>query len=587
MSAAPPELRLLLVEDNDVDAMIFARMAELAGWSVARAASLGEAEELVEEHGPGRFGVVVVDLGVPDAAGLESVRFARSTLPDAPCVVVTGEADLRTADDALRDGAADYLVKGEMTPRMVAQTLRHVVDHDRSVRATLAAERNLRAVLAAHPDAVLVVDEAGGVRFHNRASEPYLPVLLDPASGALAEPTPPPGEQRRTLALEPGRVAHVVLQVRSVSWASEPATMLLFRDVSLAQEVERLRAELEAAVDRGQRENARDWHEVKNLVHGLMTSLDGLPATAQAQRALGAAQGVLAVALRQMEGRVPATAVKRRVDLAAVCEAIVLSAERSGADAVVFQRRLGPVAPVLGDPVALHAAVTDLVHNAVAAVRALPAHQRRVALETLQDAGWVRVVVEDAGPGVDRAVRERLFREAVTTKAYGTGRGLVEVAATATEHGGEVRFEDVPGGGTRFVLSLPAAARVRASRGLRVLVVDDVPDVRATAVRMLGGTYDVFTASDGAEALAVLRRDPDVHAVICDLNMPGVDGLQVLAALRAEGHPTAERFVFCTGGPSSAAVAAALEETGRPLLFKPYRVEDLIEAVERVAGGAS
>ena len=65
------------------------------------------------------------------------------------------------------------------------------------------------------------------------------------------------------------------------------------------------------------------------------------------------------------------------------------------------------------------------------------------------------LVVEDDGPGIPAAQRDKVFDPYFTTKATGTGLGLAIVRKIALDHDGDVGLEDRPGGGTRFVLTLP------------------------------------------------------------------------------------------------------------------------------------
>jgi signal transduction histidine kinase len=100
----------------------------------------------------------------------------------------------------------------------------------------------------------------------------------------------------------------------------------------------------------------------------------------------------------------------------------------------------------------------------------------------------VRVVVEDQGPGIDPDVAERLFDPFFTTKGHGTGLGLSVTRQIVAAHGGTIRHEARPGGGSRFVLSLPTAPRDEAdaarASGSAVL---DTPPADSAAERHGGG----------------------------------------------------------------------------------------------------
>lgn len=121
----------------------------------------------------------------------------------------------------------------------------------------------------------------------------------------------------------------------------------------------------------------------------------------------------------------------------------------------------GRPAPVLGDPDALRRLVDNLLDNA-------QRHARRVAVTTSVAAGWAVLDVDDDGPGIAEADRERVFErwvrldEARDRAAGGTGLGLALVRAVARAHGGDVAVSDSPLGGARFRVRLPAAAEGRS-----------------------------------------------------------------------------------------------------------------------------
>jgi CheY-like chemotaxis protein len=118
---------------------------------------------------------------------------------------------------------------------------------------------------------------------------------------------------------------------------------------------------------------------------------------------------------------------------------------------------------------------------------------------------------------------------------------------------------------------------------LRVLVVDDEPEIRATVQAMLEiEGYLVSQAANGADALAALERDrPDL--VLLDMRMPVLDGWGFAAELRRRGHRVP--LVVMTAARDAARWAS--EITASAFVSKPFRYDDLIHAVERARTGES
>ena len=136
---ATSAMRLLLVEDSAGDARLLREMIDESGnlaIEMAHAATMQEAERCLEQSA---IDVVLLDLGLPDAQGLEAVRRARRAAPRIPLVVVTSLDDESLALEALQAGAEDYLVKGQIETRSLQRALRHAVER-KALREALIEE---------------------------------------------------------------------------------------------------------------------------------------------------------------------------------------------------------------------------------------------------------------------------------------------------------------------------------------------------------------------------------------------------------------------------------------------------------------
>jgi signal transduction histidine kinase/ActR/RegA family two-component response regulator len=298
----------------------------------------------------------------------------------------------------------------------------------------------------------------------------------------------------------------------------------------------------------------------------------------------------------------------------AVREAVRLLERTLDPRIVVDVRLQAAGAAALGDAGQLQQAILNLALNARDAMEAGGTLSFATEVTTrdaaqladhpeIRPGAFVALTVGDTGAGIPESIRDRIFEPFFTTKAAGrgTGLGLATVYGIAANHGGWVELESEEGKGTRFTLLLPRhdgevataprAPATAAPRRCRVLVVDDEPVVRATALRTLGRLGHTATAcGSGAEAVELLRAHPTaLDLAFVDLAMPGMDGVATLRALKAlaPGLPV----VVMSGYESDGRAQEVLEVGAAGFLQKPWSMEDLERAValatEAVGDGGS
>jgi len=288
-------------------------------------------------------------------------------------------------------------------------------------------------------------------------------------------------------------------------------------------------------------------------------------------------------------------------ELEAVClNEAVESAHRLAGPTLRAQARVDlrletPGPGVRGNRGRLAQVVTNLLVNAAQAQRATDA-ELRISVSTWVDKAEAVLWVDDSGTGVPVELRERIFEPFFTTKpaGAGTGLGLSLVAEIVHRLGGTVGVGDSPLGGARFEVRLPAIqpapsedpARATltdppADR-LKILIVDDEPRLLRTYALLLSEDHDVRCAPGGAQALDALAQDPRVDVVLCDLQMPGVDGVAVYQQAVKRDPSLGDRFLFSTGGGVLPRVKDFVATTRLPILEKPVRFEKLQAAIMTV-----
>ncbi|HVE47422.1 MAG TPA: response regulator [Acidimicrobiales bacterium] len=258
---------------------------------------------------------------------------------------------------------------------------------------------------------------------------------------------------------------------------------------------------------------------------------------------------------------------------------------------------------VQGDPGRIRQVLLNLAGNAVKFTPSGEVVVRATVTGTDAEQLTLRIDVEDTGVGVPPEVQGRLFTsfsqgDASTTRTYGgTGLGLAICKQLVELMDGEIGVQSVPGRGSCFWFTvrlgassgsanLPARPMTQTLRGLRVLVVDD----NATNRTILDGTLRSWgvrpTVAPGAsEALEVLRHADDPYQLaILDFHMPGMDGLELAAAISADPDLRLLPLVLLTSSGLIADRDRARAARVEAFLTKPVRQSALYDCLVRVMG---
>jgi two-component system cell cycle sensor histidine kinase/response regulator CckA len=207
---------------------------------------------------------------------------------------------------------------------------------------------------------------------------------------------------------------------------------------------------------------------------------------------------------------------------------------------------------------------------------------------------FVRVRVTDTGVGIPPDALENIFLPFFTTKEHGkgTGLGLSTVFGIVKGHGGFIDVRSRVGQGTTFEIYLPAAASgqeadaeeppgqpLPVGHGELILVVDDEEAVlEVTKMTLDANGYDVLTAHDGTEAVALYARHRDrIKAVLVDMAMPHMDGLSIMRRLQKLNPQVAIMANFSERKEDE---PINLSELGvHAVLVKPYTADKLLIAL--------
>ncbi|HEY6644989.1 hybrid sensor histidine kinase/response regulator [Povalibacter sp.] len=267
--------------------------------------------------------------------------------------------------------------------------------------------------------------------------------------------------------------------------------------------------------------------------------------------------------------------------------------------------------PVKIDPGQLENAVLNLAINARDAMPGggaiiIRTRNESVAAAVAESAGtqsmppgdYAVLEVIDTGQGMSQETLKRAFEPFFTTKdiGKGSGLGLPMVYGFVRQSGGHVHIDSAEGKGTKVQLFLPRALDQTIDAAPRdggssaevpsgwetILVVEDNPEVRATAVDILSSLgYRVLEAANGYQALDKFMQHTDIALVFSDVMLPGgLTGAQLVEKLRAR-RPGLKVLMTSAFSESSILSRQMLDGTLQ-LLTKPYRVEDLARHVRAI-----
>jgi len=230
---------VLLIEDSPSDRRLLCESLEASplDLDIITAETLEEALQLIDRRG---FGLVMVDLDLPDSVGPETVELIRRAAPDLPVIVVSGNHDELAALELLRRGAQDYLVKSELSDRELIRAVNFAIqrqsmmsERDRVAQELRASEARVRAIIDAGVDAMIVVDTRGIVRFANQAALAMFPIggplLGQPFGFPLVSGQSAEIDFRSSVA---NTVGIAEMRVVETLWNGKPAFLATLRDVT-------------------------------------------------------------------------------------------------------------------------------------------------------------------------------------------------------------------------------------------------------------------------------------------------------------------------------------------------------------------
>ncbi len=286
------------------------------------------------------------------------------------------------------------------------------------------------------------------------------------------------------------------------------------------------------------------------------------------------------------------------IDLHHVLDLAAATADHEIGHRARLERDDGDIALVAGIEGRLIQVFVNLLVNAAQAIPDGDAAGNEIRITTrMADATHVVVEVLDSGRGLPPGGDERLFEPFYTTKpGAGTGLGLSISRRIVTSFGGTLVAEPRMPHGACFRVTLPVSSAAPERHVVvadaapetthaRVLFADDEPLICKVAEAALA-PHEVVVVTSGREAIARLESSEQFSAIVCDLQMPDLGGIDVHEWITTFRPELAKRVLFISGGAFTERARAFLAKSQCRLLRKPFELTAIADVVAEIIAGS-
>lgn len=507
---------ILLIEDDDIDAESITRIldkicadckpADMAhcgdcvlkdGYNLNRQVDLSYGLEQLEEH---EFDLILLDLGLPDVVSGHSIKKLRDLYPGIPIVVLTGLNNKKVALKSLRDGAQDFLVKGDFNPQEFQRCITYAIERHRLKRdlenaASELTQKSviLQSVINYMGDGVVVTDPNGQLTLFNPAAAGFLDVswLEEPPEGwpeaygafhPVTKERIPYKELPIPAALRGEIIDDVEILVKTDIFPEGRYVSVTARSILGENEkIDGCVAVLHDITKRRQTDLMKDEF-VSTVSHELRTPLTSI--NGSLGLILGGIAGELPEAIHEMIQVAQRNSNRLvrlindlldiqkleagKMELAIGVVSVDTLIDRAILDNTGYAQKYNVTFEYVsnndkefiidGDEDRLLQVMANFLSNA--AKYSPEFGTVRVSAE-LTDSNDVCISVSDDGPGIPEEFHSTIFGKfaqadsSTTRQKEGTGLGLSICKAIVDLHGGEIGFESERGKGATFYFSLP------------------------------------------------------------------------------------------------------------------------------------
>lgn len=624
-------LRVLIVEDSEDDALLNLRELRRGGYSVdyVRVDTSTAMKTALDEQ---TWDIVIADYTLPAFSAPEALKLLQSMKLDLPFIIVSGTIGEDIAVAAMKAGAHDYIIKGNLA-RLVPAVERELREAQERYKRHCAeqalrdSEVRYRLLFESNPHPMWVFDSVtlAIVAVNQAAINHYGYSEAEFLQMAIADIYPPENLPSRQQILSPtnickhqkkdGSLIDVEVVTHTLTFAGKQAKLVLVDDITEKKQLEAqfLRAQRLESLGTLASGIAHDFNNILTPVLAVAQLLPlkfpNLDENSQqlfkiledsAKRGADLVKQILSFTSGGTSGG--RTVVQVRHLLADIAQV----ARRTFPKSIETQTDITPdLWKISADATQIHQVLMNLAVNArdampnggILSIKAenlwIDENYARMYVDA-QVGPYTVISITDTGVGIPPEIIDRIFDPFFTTKEVGkgTGLGLSTVMGIVKSHRGFVNVQSEVGKGSCFQVYLPSSqvgdtqttddVEIPNGNGELILVVDDEATICEIAKSTLEThNYKVLTASDGIEALALYAQEKDnICAVLIDMMMPGMDGSTTILTLQRMNPQV--QIIAMSGLMTNWTNAEKMNLGIQEFLPKPFTAPALLSTLQEV-----
>ena len=634
-------IKILLVEDNPADARLLReRLAEVttAQFELTLVERLSDAVQRLSEES---FDVALLDMMLPDSAGLDILLRAQEQAPSVAMIMLTGAfEDEALAVKAVKEGAQDYLFKDQVDGTLLVRSIRYAIERKQVQEALKASREYARNIIESSLDMIIAVDNNGIITEFNKAAEETFGYRREEIIGQHVDILYADPEKGRTVSkttIEKGRNVQEILNKRKNGELFQTllsASVLLDSHgelvgvMGVSRDITELKKTEEALVKAKERAEVSDRlkniflstisHEVRTPLNVILGYIDLLSTelTGKVSNELWSMFATIQESGEQLKRLIDDVldvshieADQMALDLKSYLAdeivqncvtKITIAARKKKLD--VVEEYKAPQAVVNVDKLRLQQVIGNILQNAMKFT-----HKGSITVTTGVEDGQYHVAIKDTGIGIREDFKPYLFtlfrqaEEGYSRRYEGAGLGLAISQRLISAMEGRIEVRSGPEEGSTFALYLPAKKVSRPKEKKRkapkkeppspetlepgkktVLILEDnAPNLKYLEFLLKRLRFNTLSAKSGEQALDKLKSTT-VHCMLADVSLAeGMSGIEFMKRIRRQRKFKKVPIIATTAHAMKGQKKEYLEQGFDDYLGKPFTLEDLKKVLYR------